>query len=309
MRKLKITGYGMSLPKNKVIFNEQIRYRISAEENQLSLLVEACEKALISAKIKIEDIDCIVAACAVGVQPIPCTAALVHEKIAKGLDIPALDINTTCTSFITALDTMSYLIEAGRYENILIVAGDVSSLALNPKQKESYELFSDGAAAFIISKTIENKGIICSAQKTWSEAAHTTEIRGGLTNFLPNNFNENTKEEYMFDMNGKAVLALSLKKLPKMMEEFLKENEISVEDIDMLIPHQASVAMPVIMAKLNIPVEKYINLVSEYGNMVSASVPLTLCLALENKKIKSGDRVFLMGTAAGLTINMLYIKI
>ncbi|WP_022819691.1 3-oxoacyl-[acyl-carrier-protein] synthase III C-terminal domain-containing protein [Fusobacterium russii] len=309
MRKIKISGYGMSLPKNIVNFNGQIRYRISGDESQLSLAVNACEKALISAKKKIEDIDCIVSASAVGIQPIPCSAALIHEKIAKGLDIPALDINTTCTSFITALDLMSYLIDVGRYKNVLIISSDVSSQALNSKQKESYELFSDGATAFIISATNEEKGIICSLQKTWSEGAHATEIRGGLSAYLPKNYSEATKEEYMFDMNGRDVLSLSIKKLPKMLDEFLNKNNLKISDIDMVIPHQASVAMTTVMAKLNIPENKYINLVSEYGNMVSASVPMTLCLALDKSKIKEGDKIFLIGTAAGLTTNMLYMKV
>lgn len=309
MRKIKISGYGISLPKNTLGFNEQIRYRISKNENQLSLAVEACKKALVLANMEIKDIDCIVSAAAVGVQPIPCTAALIHEQIAKGLDIPALDINTTCTSFITAMDTMSYLIDAGRYKNILIVSSDVSSVALNPKQKESYELFSDGAAAFIISSTNEEKGIICSMQKTWSEGAHATEIRGGLSSFLPNNYSEETKEEYMFDMNGKTVLSLSLKRLPKMFEDFLKENNLELKDIDMVIPHQASIAMPLIMSKLGIDKNKYMNVVSNYGNMVSASVPITLSIAFAEEKIKAGDRILLIGTAAGLTTNLLYIKI
>lgn len=295
MRKIKINGYGISLPKNIVNFNGQIRYRISGDENQLSLAVEACQKALVSANKKIEEIDCIVSASAVGIQPIPCSAALIHEKIAKGLDIPALDINTTCTSFITALDTMSYLISAGRYKNILIVSSDVSSQALNFKQKESYELFSDGAVAFIISYTDDEIGIICSLQKTWSEGVHATEIRGGLSAYLPRNYTEETKEEYMFDMNGRDVLTLSIKKLPEMMKEFLSNNNLEIKDIDMTIPHQASVAMPLIMSKLNIPEHKYLNFVSEYGNMVSASVPMTLCLAFEKKKIKAGDRIFLIG--------------
>lgn len=309
MRKIKISGYGMSLPKNTLTFNGQTRYRISDGENQLSLAVDACKKALNSANKNIKDIDCIVFASAVGIQPIPCSAALIHEQLAKGLDIPALDINTTCTSFITALDLMSYLISAGRYKSILIISSDVSSQALNSKQKESFELFSDGAVAFIISSTDDEKGIICSLQKTWSEGAHATEIRGGLSAYLPRNYTEETKEEYMFDMNGKNVLALSLKKLPEMLEEFLNKNNFSIEDIDMTIPHQASVAMPLIMSKLNIPEGKYINVVSEYGNMVSASVPMSLCLALDEKKIKEGDRIFLIGTAAGLTTNMLYMKI
>ena len=136
MRKVKILSFGIALPKNTIKFKEQTRYRISRDETQLSLSVEACEKALANANINIKNIDCIVSASAVGIQPIPCSAALIHEKIAKGTDIPALDINTTCTSFITALDTMSYLVEAGRYKRILIVSGDVASIALNPKQKK-----------------------------------------------------------------------------------------------------------------------------------------------------------------------------
>ena len=309
MRKIKILSFGIALPKNTIKFKEQTRYRISEDENQLSLSVEACEKALANANINIKNIDCIVSASAVGIQPIPCSAALIHEKIAKGTDIPALDINTTCTSFITALDTMSYLVEAGRYKRILIVSGDVASLALNPKQKESFELFSDSIVACVIEKTDEEIGIIDSLQKTWTEGAHSTEIRGGLTNYHPKYFSEDTKEEYMFDMNGKNILALSLKEIPKMFEEFLKKNNIKISDIDMVIPHQASIDMPLIMQKLGFDKNKFIDEVKDFGNMVSASVPLTLAHALENKKIKKGDLIFLIGTAAGLTTNMMLIKL
>ena len=309
MRKIKILSFGIALPKNTIKFKEQTRYRISRDETQLSLSVEACEKALANANINIKNIDCIVSASAVGIQPIPCSAALIHEKIAKGTDIPALDINTTCTSFITALDTMSYLVEAGRYKRILIVSGDVASLALNPKQKESFELFSDSIVACVIEKTDEEIGIIDSLQKTWTEGAHSTEIRGGLTNYHPKYFSEDTKEEYMVDMNGKNILALSLKEIPKMFEEFLKKNNIKISDIDMVIPHQASIAMPLIMQKLGFDKNKFIDEVKDFGNMVSASVPLTLAHALENKKIKKGDLIFLIGTAAGLTTNMMLIKL
>lgn len=91
MRRIKFKGYGVVLPKNTVSFKDHIRYRISEEETQLQLAVAACEKALKNSNISINDIDCIVSASAVGVQPIPCMAALIHEKIAKGTSIPALD--------------------------------------------------------------------------------------------------------------------------------------------------------------------------------------------------------------------------
>ena len=309
MRRIQFRGYGIELPKNTVEFKGQIRYRISEGESQISLAVSACEKALKNANITINDIDCIVSASAVGIQPIPCTAALIHEKIAKGTSIPALDINTTCTSFITALDTMSYLVEAGRYERVLIVSCDVASKALNPKQKESFQLFSDGAAAFVIEKTEKEIGVIDAIQKTWSEGAHSTEIRGGLSNFHPKNYSEMTKEEYMFDMNGKTVLSLSISKIPELMKNFLKNNGMKVSDIDMTVPHQASVAMPLVMQKLGIEKDKFLDKVKEFGNMVSASVPITLVHGLENGRIKSGNTILLIGTAAGLTTNMMLIKL
>ena len=309
MRKIQFIGYGVELPKNTVNFKEQIRYRISGEEKQISLAVTACQKALKNANITVNDIDCIVSASAVGIQPIPCMAALIHEKIAKGTSIPALDINTTCTSFITALDTMSYLLEAGRYKRVLIVSCDVASRALNPKQKESFQLFSDGAVAFIIEKTDKEVGVIDAMQKTWSEGAHSTEIRGGLSHFHPENYSESTKEEFMFDMNGKTILSLCMKVVPKMLKEFLENNNMKISDIDIVVPHQASVAMPIIMDKMKIPKDKYINEVKEFGNMVSASVPITLAHALEKQKIKNNDIILLVGTAAGLTTNMMLIKI
>ena len=309
MRKIQFTGYGVELPRNTVDFDGQTRYRISGGEKQISLTVSACEKALENANITVNDIDCIVSASAVGIQPIPCMAALIHEKIAKGTSIPALDINTTCTSFMTALDTMSYLLEAGRYKRVLIFSCDVASRALNPKQKESFQLFSDGAVAFIIEKTDKEIGVIDAMQKTWSEGAHSTEIRGGLSNLHPENYSEETKEEFMFDMNGKTVLSLSMKKIPEMMKEFLENNDMKISDIDMVVPHQASVAMPIVMEKLGVTEDRFINEVKEFGNMVSASVPLALAHGLENRKIKNGDTILLIGTAAGLTTNLLLIRV
>ncbi len=103
-RHVEIAGYGICLPKHTVQFKDQTRYRVvENEETQLDLAEGAIHRALEHANLDIKDIDCLVSASAVGVQPIPCTAALIHERVAKGLSIPAMDINTTCTSFISAL--------------------------------------------------------------------------------------------------------------------------------------------------------------------------------------------------------------
>ena len=309
-RHVEIAGYGVCLPKNTVQFKDQTRYRVvENEETQLDLAEAAIQAALENANLSIKDIDCLVSASAVGVQPIPCTAALIHERVAKGLSIPAMDINTTCTSFISALSTMSYLIEAGEYRRVLIVSSEVGSLGLNPKQKESYELFGDGAAAFIFQASDKDKGVIASLQRTWSEGAHDTEIRGGLTSYQPKEYSEETKTNFMFDMKGKKILLLSARVIPEMFQEFQEKSGISKDAVDYIIPHQASRALPLVMDKLGVSKDKYLNIVSEYGNMVSVAVPFGLAYALDHGYVKEGDTIFLMGTAAGMTVNMLALKL
>lgn len=310
MRNIKIIGYGNYLPNNIVEFDGEKRYRCNGSETQLDMAVKAANKALENAKLDIKDIDCIVSASAAIMQPIPCNAALIHEKIAKGTNIPAMDINTTCTSFVTALDTMSYLIDAGRYKNVLIIASDIPSDGLNEEQKESYTLFSDGASAFIITKTKDrNQGIVGSLIQTYSEGAHATEFRGGGTLMPSYTYKPENKADFLFDMKGKPVLSICARKLPEFFKEFEKEFNVSIKDVDVVIPHQASRALPFIMKMLKIDESKYINRVSEFGNMVSVSIPYMLCDLLENGKIKTGDRVLLCGTAAGLTCNILLLNI
>ena len=310
MRNIKIIGYGNYLPKNIAIFDGEKRYRCNGSETQLDMAVKAAKKALENAKLDIKDIDCIVSSSAVIMQPIPCNAALIHEQIAKGTNIPAMDINTTCTSFVTALDTMSYLIEAGRYKNVLIVASDVSSEGLNEEQKESYTLFSDGASAVVITKSEDsNQGIVGSLIRTYSEGAHATEIRGGGTLRTAMKYKPEDKADYTFDMKGKPILSLCVKKLPELFKEFEERFNVSIKDVDVVIPHQASRALPFIMQILKIDESKYVNRVSEFGNMVSVSIPYMLCDLLEKGKIKKGDKVLLCGTAAGLTCNILLLNI
>ena len=309
-RHVEIAGYGVCLPKNTVQFKDQTRHRVvENEETQLDLAEAAIQAALENANLNMKDIDCLVSASAVGVQPIPCTAALIHERVAKGLSIPAMDINTTCTSFISALSTMSHLIEAGEYRRVLIVSSEVGSLGLNPKQKESYELFGDGAAAFIFQASDKDKGVIASLQRTWSEGAHDTEIRGGLTSYQPKEYSEETKTNFMFDMKGKKILLLSARVIPEMFQEFQEKSGISKDAVDYIIPHQASRALPLVMDKLGVSKDKYLNIVSEYGNMVSVAVPFGLAYALDHGYVKEGDTIFLMGTAAGMTVNMLALKL
>lgn len=309
-RRVKLTGMGKALAGKKVCFGDQTRYRLLSGQTILDLAVEAAGQALMNAGVRIEEIDCIVCAMATPLQAIPCNAALVHERMAKGLSIPAVDINTTCTSFISAVDIFSCLVDIGRYERVLILSGDTASAALNPGQKESFELFSDGAAACVLERAEEKEGskVIYSRQITWSEGAHDTEIRGGCGLMPSFCMDDKNREDYYFDMKGHRILKLCARRLPDFVEGCLREAQVSREEIHMVIPHQASRALGMIMPRLGFSKEKYIDKVALYGNMVSASIPFVLCEAVETGKIRRGDLLLLMGTAAGLTVNFMLIR-
>lgn len=308
MRGLKIVGCGNALPKKVVAFGNGVRFRLGEDETLLDLIEKATKDALDCAGLFINDIDLIIGAMATPLQAIPCNAALIHERIAKGTSIPAFDINSSCTSFITAVNMASYLLENSEYSNILIVSGDTASAALNPKQKESYELFSDAVSAVIVTKS-DTSGVLFSKQNTWSEGAHDTEIRGGCALQSAFKMTEENYDDYYFDMKGKRIVRLALKVMPSFLNEGLCQAGLSLDDIDMVVPHQASRILGLIMPKLGIPSGKYIDKVSNYGNMVSASIPFVLNDAILNAKITKGDTVLLIGTAAGLTANMLVWRI
>ncbi len=308
MRNIKITGYGYSLPKHTVKFNDQTRYRLHSDENFMDYIEDAVNKALTSSNTPKTDIDCIIAGMATPLQAIPCNAALIHERVFIDTNIPALDINTSCTSFVAALDMASYLIDAGRYNKVLIVSGDLASSALNPNEKESYELFSDVAVAFIVEATKEDRGIIYSKQSTWSLGAHYTEIpKGGSLNTAFKMTGQN-KKDYYFTMDGLKVAGFTLKKMTEFLEEAFANCSLKKEEINLIVPHQASRILSVFMKKLGFKKEEYIDIVKDYGNMVSGSVPFALCIALDQNLIKRGDNVALIGTAAGMSINFTLLK-
>lgn len=312
-----MTGWGTALPQRTVSFDGHTRYRVSGDEDQLSLATEAALAAVKRAGLEVQDLDLLVAACAVGSQPIPCTAALIHERIALGTEVPAMDVNTTCTSFVSALDVVSYMVAAGRYRRVLVVSAEAGSPGLNPGQQESYELFSDGAAAVVVEAAqFPGQGVVGALQRTWSEGAHSTEIRGGLTRLHAHAMTEENREDFLFDMQGPQVLRLAMKRLPGLAVEFAQQTGLDMRsDFSLVIPHQASRALPLMMRRLGVEQGKYVDWVADYGNMIAASIPFVLCRLLEEGQVRvsqpgeRGDRVLLYGTAAGLTANMLAFQL
>lgn len=310
VRGLQIDGYGVCLPERTVTFGSATRYRAEAPAQHLDMLVDSAQKAIAAAGISADDLDCIIGATAGDVQPIPCTASLVQERVAPDARCAALDVNSTCTSFITALDVASRYLRDGEYRRLLIVAGDVGAQFLHPGQRESFELFSDAAVAMVVSPpSAEGVGVLASLQQTWPRHAHETELRGGGSRFPGRDFHPDNDHDYRFDMDGRAVLLSASRVLPGFFERFFEKAGTSVDEIDYVIPHQASRALPLIMRRIGIPEDRYANYVEDFGNMVSASVPFALAKAWDEGRIGRGSRVLLCGTAAGLTANALLLQL
>jgi 3-oxoacyl-[acyl-carrier-protein] synthase III len=326
-RSVKIIGTGQYLPKNKV--NAQAladQLGISAswiekksgvrdryfviDETTSQMGTWAAQAALTSAQLTPADIDCIVCASAAPEQGIPCTAALVQRSLGITSGIPAFDINATCLSFVTALDMLSYLIEAGRFERVLIISSEIASKSLDWTDPESCTLFGDGAAAAIVARSHPNDSaaILSSRMETYSQAADLAQCLGGGSKHPPEEYATHP-EHFRFSMQGPAIYRAASKILPSFLTRLFEPLGYSMADIDLVIPHQASpMAMRLLSRQLNIPDNALIVTVPHYGNTIAASIPMALHTAIQQQKVQRGDRLLLLGTAAGLSAGAIILE-
>ncbi|BAZ33261.1 3-oxoacyl-acyl carrier protein synthase III [Cylindrospermum sp. NIES-4074] len=324
---VKILSTGKYLPKKKVTAQELelslgltkgwiekksgvlIRHFVDDETSSL-MGAYAAKDALETAGLSFSDIDCLICTSASPEQGIPCTAALIQKQLDGGNSgIPAFDINSTCLSFVTGLDMVSYLIAAGRFKRVLLVASEVC-VGLNWQDKETCTLFGDGAAAAIIAKSEphESSQILSSRMETYSKGAHLTECRGGGNKHHFEEYTDNL-EYFLFRMDGRGVYRLASEILPNFVNSLLQPSGLEIADMQMVIPHQASLmAMGLLRKQLGIPEEKLMVIAQNHGNTLAASVPMALHEAIAQGKIKRGDRIMLLGTSAGFSVGGIVLE-
>lgn len=276
------------------------------EETASQMGAYAAQEALQAAGLTFADIDCLVCASGTMEQPIPCTAALIQRALGEEESgVPCFDINSTCLSFVTALDTMSYLIEAGRYRRILIVSSEIASKGLNWTDKESAALFGDGAAAAVVERSAEGESarILNARMTTHSGGAKHSEIRGGGSGIPSGLYREETAADYLFSMDGEAIFRQASRLLPDFMDSLLGSAGLAMADFKLVVPHQGSVmAMKLLQRKLGISQEQMLYIAPHYGNVIAASIPLGLDMAVREGRLERGDKVLLVGTSAGLSL-------
>ncbi|CAM2860013.1 3-oxoacyl-ACP synthase [Legionella steigerwaltii] len=325
MPAVKITGMGRYLPRKKVLSSEldiQLnlpqgsvqkksglisRHFASPDETTSYMGAQAALIAVQQAHIQLTEIDAIISACGVGEQAIPCTSALIQKQLGLGQSgIACFDINSTCLSFINALDIASYLVAGGRFKRVLIVSSDIASAGLNWQDMETCTIFGDGAAACILEQSDGTNRILSSHHETHSIGSTFCQIEAGGTRLAAN---DSHLEQSLFYMDGKKVFKLASKLVDSLMENLLHKANLTLNDIDWFVPHQASLlAMHHVQKRLNIPTEKFVSIYPNHGNQIAASIPTALCTLIDSKQVHRGQLVLLMGTGAGLAAGGLIME-
>ncbi len=324
MKNAKMIGFGLYTPKNLVenerlqefleTSDEWIRTRtgierryISLDENTSDLAVEASKKALSQARLSAEEIDLIIVATVTPDNFTPSTACIVQDKLGAK-NAWAFDINAACTGFIYALKLGRSLIRSGEANNALIIGAETLSKALNWEDRGSCVLFGDGAGATVLTSTEEDCGIKCVNVKSDGSKGDSLVIQGLPLN-SPFKDGREVSKNYI-NMNGREIFKFATKVMEESIVEILEKENIKIEDIAAIIPHQANLRIiDYVVKRLGIPREKFITNLQNYGNTSGASIPIALCESINEGNLKKGDNIIMVGFGGGLTWGAALIKL
>mgnify|MGYP000959515280 FL=1 len=287
---------------------QQRRHALRGSDTTTSMGVKASLKAIEAAKINKEEIDFIVFATLSPDFYFPGCGVLVQKEL--GLpNVGALDIRNQCSGFIYALSVADQYIKTGMYKNILVIGAETQSPALDmtTRGRNMAVLFGDGAGAAIVSRSDDPKRGILSTH-LHSQGEHAEQLAmiapGVGTKWVPQILAENDPDDvsYYPNMNGQFVFKNAVVRFAEVIEEGLKTNGLSREDINMLIPHQANLRISqFVQHQFKLTDEQVFNNIMKYGNTTAASVPIALTEAVQQGKIKDGDLVVLAAFGSGFT--------
>lgn len=279
--------------------------RISGKETYTSeLAAKAAEDALKDARLTPEEIDFIIVTTVSGEMIVPSTACLVQRQIGAK-NAAAMDLNAACTGFIYALTVADSFIHTGMYRNILVIGADCLSKVTNYQDRKTCILFGDGAGAAVLTASEEEEGILQTVLKA--------DGTGGDCLTLPSL--KVTEEEIKTGtdrkiyMDGSEVFKFAVRAMADLTKEALEKQGLTTEQLDVLIPHQANIRIVEgAVKRLKVDKERVFTDLDRYGNMSNASIPVALCEAVREGRLKPGDYVVLVGFGGGLTCGAALMK-
>ncbi len=336
----KIAGLGYYVPKNVYTNNDLTRFMDTSDEwiqertgikerryadrigeTTTSMAVEASKIAIERANTTAEEIDFVIFATLSPDYYFPGCGVLLQREMGMK-EIGALDVRNQCSGFVYALSIADQFIKTGMYKNILVVGSEKHSFALDfsTRGRAVSVIFGDGAGAVVLQPTTEEgKGILsthlhsdgadaeklamyfpgASAGYYLEEMPKWPDVELGEMLMTKEMLEDGSAFPYM---DGQAVFKKAVVKFPEVIGEALAKNNLKSTDIDMLIPHQANLRISQFVQKtLGLGDDQVFNNIQKYGNTTAASVPIALCEAWEQGKIKDGDLVCLAAFGAGFT--------
>ena len=296
-----IIGIGSFLPDNRVTnidlekrmdtSDEWIRTRTGIEARHLAeedmtvadMATRAAERALQSAGVTIDDIEAII--CATATAPaFPATACVVQANLGAKAAV-AFDVSAACSGFIFAMDTAKSLMDSKGFKKTLVIGAEKMGSLIDWDDRSTAVLFGDGAGAVVLGE---------------DEIASIDSLVLGSDGTGGKHLYEN--EEGKIVMNGREVFKFAVRKMPEIVLEALDKADKTLEDLDVLVPHQANRRIiDAAMERLHLEEKKVVMTIQDHANTSAASIPLALAEAVKSGKIQDGQTVVIAGFGAGLT--------
>ncbi|PIE89425.1 MAG: 3-oxoacyl-ACP synthase [Acidobacteria bacterium] len=292
---------------------EERHYVVAGQETNLSMAAEASRRAMKMADITAEEIDLIVFATLSPDYQFPGTGTLLQHELGCRT-IGAIDVRAQCSGFVYGLSIADQFIKTGMYQTVLLVGSEIQSNALDFSDHGRHiaVLFGDGAGAAVLKASDDpDRGILSTHLHSQGEFARSLAILEPSYN-KKNNIYPGLKEPggpgYPV-MEGQLVFKNAVKRFPEVIREALAANELTLDDLDMLVPHQANLRISqFVQKKLKLRDEQIVNNIQKYGNTTAASIPIALSEAVHDERIKQGDLVCLATFGSGFTWSSALIR-
>ena len=268
------------------------------------LAEHAARRAMHDAGIDAKQIDLIVFATLSPDVNFPGSGCLLGARLAIA-GTPALDVRNQCTGFLYGLSVADQFVRAGTMDHVLVVGAEVHSTGLDvsTRGRDVAVLFGDGAGAAVVGPSDDEHRILDT--KLHADGSHydILMVEAPASRRNPRLTHEMIDEGRHFpSMDGKAVFKQAVERLPEVIGEVLAPQGLSIDDVDLLVPHQANLRINEMVAKrLGLGPDRVFNNIDRYGNTTAASIPIALCEARERGMVRSGSRVVLAAFGAGLT--------
>jgi 3-oxoacyl-[acyl-carrier-protein] synthase-3 len=319
MSRARIAGWGKALP-SRVLSNaelegmvdtsdEWIRTRTGIRERRIAgpdestftLAVEAGRQALAVAGVAPVEVDLVVV-CTFSPEfgGMPSTASLVQDALGASR-AGAFDLNAACSGFIYGLALAQGLIASGMQRTVLVIGAETMSRLLDWSDRSTCVLFGDGAGAVLLRAGEGPDGLLSSVMGSDGSGGELLWIPGGGSR-QPASVESVEAAQHFIRMNGKEVYRFAVSAAPRASRQAVQQAGLTMEEIDLFIPHQANVRIILSAAgALGIPPERTFVNVDRYGNTSAASIPIALCEAVEEGRVHPGAHVLLAGFGGGLT--------